>query len=128
MHRAHSRPLAANARHRSRDHSYREETPRGLEEGDEPTEVMEFQTLRYDRKKPAKENMVQPTVGHIQQLRKIGYPNLIRCGCSKRFLLKIRNRVLMPDSSLRDFERAVREYKSKRKRKQAFALRTRQRV
>jgi hypothetical protein len=92
------------------------EGPRGLEEGDEPTEVMEFESVEYRErtKKTPHKDMVQPTIGHVQQLRKIGYPALIREGCSKRFLLKIRSRAFVRYLALRDFEKAVRECKLNR--------------
>jgi len=91
------------------------EGPRGLEEGDEPTEVMDFESVEYHEKKPPKKDMVQPTIGHVRQLKKIGYRNLVHCGCSMRFLSKISSRAFMRDIALRDFERAVREYKSNRR-------------
>jgi hypothetical protein len=88
------------------------ECPRGLEEGDEPSEVMEFSPTIYTEKKPAKKDMVQPTIGHVRQLKKIGYRKLIKHGCGRKFLDKIRDRAFMRDLALWDFERAVREYKS----------------
>ena len=70
------------------------EGPRGLEEGDEPTEVMEFESVEYKEKnkKTPHKGMVQPTIGHVRQLKKIGYRNLVHCGCSMRFLSKISSR------------------------------------
>jgi hypothetical protein len=95
------------------------ECPRGLEEGDEPTEVMEFESVEYKEKikKTPRKDMVQPTIGHVHQLRKIGYPALIRAGCSRRFLDKICHRAFMRAVALRDFERAVRECKLNRNEK-----------
>ena len=93
------------------------ECPRGLEEGDEPSEVMEFEPVIYHEKKPAKKDMVQPTIGHVAQLKKIGYKNLVQCGCSTKFLSKINKRAFMRNVALRDFERAVREYKLRRNKK-----------
>ncbi len=91
------------------------EGPRGLEEGDEPTEVMEFESQEYTEPKKTKKHpdMVQPTIGHVQQLRKIGYRKLIQTGCSRKFLNKIRSRSFVREVALRDFERAVRECKSR---------------
>jgi len=88
------------------------ESPRGIEAGDEPTEVMDFQTEIYSRTLPAKKNMVQPTADHVQQLRKIGRNNLIPHGCSERCLQKIRTRDFMSALALQSFERAVHEYKA----------------
>jgi hypothetical protein len=69
---------------------------------------MEFEPTIYTEKKPVKKNMVQPTIGHVRQLRKIGYKNLIRCGCNTEFLSKISSRAFVRDLALHDFERAVR--------------------
>ena len=94
------------------------ECPRGLEEGDEPTEIMDFEPIEYRepvKKKLPKKNMVQPTIGHVRQLKKIGYRDLIRLGVSRKVLNKIKVRAFMRDVALWDFERAVREYKSQRK-------------
>jgi hypothetical protein len=92
------------------------ECPRGLEEGDEPTEVMEFEPIQYSEKKTPK-GMVQPSNWHVGLLRKVGYRSLIRLGCSRWFLDKVRDREFMRAAALRDYERAVREYKlAKRKR------------
>lgn len=91
------------------------ECPRGLEEGDEPSEVMDFAPIVYTEKKPTRKNMVQPTIGHVRQLRKIGYRKLIEQGCSRHFLNKIRSRAFMQYLALWDFERAVRECKSQRR-------------
>ena len=93
------------------------ECPRGLEEGDEPSEVMEFEPDVYHEKKPVKKDMVQPTIGHVAQLKKIGYENLVQCGCSTRFLNKISKRAFIRNVAMRDFERAVREYRVRKNKK-----------
>ena len=88
-------------------HRIGKELPRGLDEGDEPTEITEFQTINYDKEKANKDDMVQPNIGHVSALRKNGCRKLIREGCSRHFLNKIEHREFMHPESLRDFERAV---------------------
>jgi hypothetical protein len=97
------------------------ECPFGIEDTDQPTEIMEFATTEYnepdkkkDRLAALKKNgdMVQPTIKHFNDLRKIGYRNLIHAGCSRRFLNKIKHREFVRAIALREYERAVRECKS----------------
>ncbi len=87
------------------------ETPRGLEEGDEPNEVMEFQTLRYDRNKPAKE-LAKPSEHLIRQIKKIGIRPLVRFGRSERILEKICRREQVRSEVLRSYEQEIQKYKS----------------
>jgi hypothetical protein len=84
------------------------ELPRGLEDGDNPSEVMEFTPVKYDDQTTRKD-MVQPGKKHVQQLRRIGYRKLMRLGCSQRFLEKIQRREFIRAEYLHEFEKHVRE-------------------
>ena len=84
------------------------ELPRGLEEGDNPSEVMEFEPVKY-AEQTTRKDMVQPSKKHVQQLRRIGYRKLMRSGCSQRFLQKIQRREFIRAEYLHEFEKHVRE-------------------
>src|SRR5262249_33590182 len=86
------------------------ECPRGIKEGDEPTEVTEFVVTIYDERKnnknPQKETF-KPSTHDVQKLRRIGRRKLMRLGCSRRVLEKIRCRAPMSAEELQEFRQCA---------------------
>jgi hypothetical protein len=92
------------------------ETPRGIEEGDEPSEIMKFEPIEYE-KTPNPKGMEKPSEYLILRIKKIGIRKLMSAGCGRRILEKICRRELVRVSTLHEYEQMIREYESKGKTK-----------
>lgn len=91
------------------------ESDRRWEEGDD-FESLQRRPIEYEPKATRATPGTQstPSEALIRQIRNIGIRELIRFGCARRTLDKIRARELVDDSALHEYERMVRDYKLER--------------
>lgn len=88
------------------------ESDRRWEEADE-LESLSYAPVEFELPgtKPTREELVRASESLIRKVRKIGIRELVRFGYSRRALDKICRREFVKESTLREYERAVQEYK-----------------
>jgi hypothetical protein len=89
------------------------ESDRRWEEGDD-LESLLFVPLEYEQPGEEAEDtgLVLPSERLTRKIKKIGIRPLVQFGCGRRILEKICGRELIDRSTLRDYDRMVREYRT----------------
>ncbi len=102
-------------------HRIGKEGDRRWEEGDD-LESIRFESTDYDRDGVSTERMAKPTESLVRKIKKIGVKELVRFGCGERILKKICRRERVRVSTLHEYERMIRDWKSKRKKKGGYTV------
>jgi hypothetical protein len=91
-------------------HRIGKESDRRWEEGDD-LPSMTHEPADYDRdKRVSSEGMAKPKERLIRDIKKIGFPALIKIGCTRFLLRSICRRELMCTDTLKEYEQKVKDY------------------